>query len=115
MDASYPVAVRIEPASRMYNCHSYAWYNKSASNKYWMPYPWNAQKIGYMNDGSWTQLSYPKVDGRIFYYENGNEHSGVIWSVGTYVMVESKWGTCGVYYHSYEDCPYNASKVRYYI
>lgn len=48
---NYPNATIISGATTNYNCHSYAWYSQSTSNKYWMNNPG-----AYMSDGSYTQV-----------------------------------------------------------
>lgn len=50
---SWPNATFVSTSTRMYNCHSYAWYSSSTSNKYWMNDP-----SKYMSDGSYKNAGY---------------------------------------------------------
>jgi hypothetical protein len=110
MTSRYPNAVKLRTASNKYNCHSYAWYNTSAANTWWM----NDPKL-YMTDGSYTRLStkYPTASGQKIYYPTpGNEHSGIVTTASTNfnsVQVTSKWGFYGLYKHGAADCPYYSS------
>lgn len=92
----------INPA---YNCHSYAWYNASTNNKYWLN---GTYVTSYITDGSYRQVPSPAV-GDVVLYENG-DHSGIYKGSG-YVM--SKWGKCGLYYHPLTDCPYTVTGITY--
>ncbi|MEI2394594.1 MULTISPECIES: hypothetical protein [Paenibacillus] len=109
----YSSATLLSPATSIYNCHSYAWYSQSTTNPYWMNYP-NA----YMTDGSYYQSSSPSVGGKVYYSTAGNEHSGVVTSLGrlTGYYVTSKWGQLGLVQHYYTTCPYyvSDSALRYY-
>lgn len=102
MESQYPNIIRKAPASRKYNCHSYAWYSQSTiGNNVWMNDP-----SAYMSDGSYRRSS--NSNGNRIYYPQGN-HSGIV----TAGKVQSKWGTCGVYLHYYYDCPYSTSGISY--
>ena len=106
----YPNAIRERSASRYYNCHSYAWYSQSLNNNIWMENP-----SKYMSDGSY-RLTNAVVTGYKMYYPNGN-HSAVIVSAGGSqggTRVRSKWGSGGLYYHYYNDSPYNSTNVKIY-
>ena len=85
----------VSPASRRYNCHSYAWYSQSTSNPYWMNTPYCD---AYMNDGSYYNVATPTANDRV-HWHNG-DHSGIIVYVGSQagnVSVISKYGEYGVY------------------
>lgn len=121
-------AVRVADSSRKYNCHSYAWYQQSPENPYWMDDP-----SAYYTDGSYFEVSAPYINDRICYFnKNGfNLHSGIV--IDTYsgdsngvcgianlVKVESKWGRLGLYQHRGDQCPYtnsyggSATSVKFY-
>lgn len=72
----------------------------------------------YMTDGSYYQSSSPSVGGKVYYSTAGNEHSGVVTSLGrlTGYYVTSKWGQLGLVQHYYTTCPYyvSDSALRYY-
>lgn len=105
----------VSPASAEYNCHSYAWYNRSANNKYWLDYPG-----AYITDGSYEEVEklYVEVGGRMVYYESHDgtcttpSHSAIITSIRELprgkreFTVISKWGPYGVYEHAWFNCPY---------
>ncbi len=106
MDAAYPNATRLGTATTNYNCHSYAWYYQSTSNIYWMNDP-----TAYMLDGSYA-ISIPSAGDKVYY--TSADHSGVIYAVNPNnvqnpVIITSKWGSCGLYRHYLNDCPYSGS------
>lgn len=90
---NYPNATIVSNATTNYNCHSYAWYSQSTSNVYWMNDPGK-----YMSDGSYTKVGtsptalnqkvcytqYPLIEPFI--------HSGIVYSIGSTVILTSKWG-----------------------
>lgn len=90
-----------------YNCHSYAWYSTSTSNKYWI----NDPDI-YMGDGSYTKTTSPAVGNKV-YWSNSNpedNHSAIVHAKsGSSITCISKWGVLGVYTHSLNDCPYSGA------
>lgn len=113
---TYGVIV-ISNGSCKYNCHSYAWYNQSTNNIYWINNP-----SAYMSDGSYTRVlsgslssaSYNVVLGdKIFYGTTGSlqsAHTAIIVdsSVGAPIgtrTVRSKWGSNGVFQHSVTNVP----------
>ncbi|MDE7385122.1 MAG: CHAP domain-containing protein [Anaeroplasmataceae bacterium] len=136
MGKKFPNAEKLRPASKLYNCHSYAWYSQSESNPYWMDNP-----SAYYLDGSYTEVSSPKVGDIICYFNNAgttnttsddiNLHSGIVTEIliGTtnnvcgnsnLVMVTSKWGSYGLYRHRGDECLYtsygggSASYIKFY-
>lgn len=116
-DSKYPYAIRFSTATRMYNCHSYAWYSQDyTTNKYWIDDP-----SVYYTDGSYIEIPYTEVQprDRILYFNsiNSNVHSGIVVSksyespnndcgAANTVIVQSKWGTYGLYQHKGNYCPY---------
>lgn len=98
----YPSAKIVRSPSPSYNCHSYAWYSTSSTNKYWIDNP-----SPYITDGSYTS-STAKVGNVITYEEDGSyTHSGIITATpGGPVTVTSKWGPTSVFSHDVNDCPY---------
>ena len=90
-----------------YNCHSYAWYSTSATNKYWMDDP-----SAYINDGSFEE-SYAAAGRIVTWRRNGsyNHHSGIIEQAASgsqMSIVISKWAQYGLVMHDLTDCPYSA-------
>ena len=108
---NYPSATRETNASRMYNCHSYAWYSTSTANNVWMNTPGDDK---YWLDGSYTQWHTPYIwfSGMKLSYAS-DDHSG-IW-VGTSSYVRSKWGQLPRMYHYWNYSPYNASVTYSYF
>lgn len=127
-DNKVPQATRISDSSNKYNCHSYAWYQQSANNPYWMNDP-----SAYYTDGSYYQVYTPNINDRICYFDKSgiNIHSGII--IDKYsgtsngvcgnsnlVKVVSKWGELGLYEHRGDQCPYtstydgSAVTIKYY-
>lgn len=109
---NYPGATILRSATYNYNCHSYAWYNQSTSNTYWMNDP-----SSYMNDGSYTYTTTWNAGRKMYYNYPGNEHSAIVtasyygppapgydWSSLT--LEVSKWGPAGLIQHRGNNCPY---------
>lgn len=107
---NYPGASVVRTATTNYNCHSYAWYSTSSTNKYWMNYP-NA----YMTDGSYKkrtgEITDNALNDKVYYNTRGNEHSGTVYAQtrGNSPYVISKWGAFGLVKHYYSVCPYYVS------
>lgn len=105
----YPSARILRSANPKYNCHSYAWYSTSASNRYWIDNP-----SSYVTDGSYTS-DYASANNRITYRTISNNsyiHSGIITSFsGGITTVSSKWGSLALFSHGHFDCPYLADTV----
>lgn len=108
----YPKAKYLSEATVKYNCHSYAWYSQSPSNKHWMNNP-----ALYMSDGSYYKAGGSPRTGMKAFWINGS-HSGIVTSInysgGTHTYyVTSKWGMCGLYEHGIWNCPYSGT-VHFY-
>ncbi|WP_442256788.1 hypothetical protein [Vagococcus salmoninarum] len=51
MAQNYPKTSRLTSATKLFNCHSYAWYSSNTStNKYWLNAP-----TKYISDGSYKK------------------------------------------------------------
>lgn len=119
----------ISRGSCQYNCHSYAWYSRSTTNKYWISDP-----SPFMESGDYTCISRPglgtaanstsiKYGDIIFYGDlNGNIetwHSAVYRSNSTTgnpiaeQLCRSKWGQYGVFEHKLANVPaaYDTSNI----
>ena len=100
---AYPLAVDRGGATWRYNCHSYAWYNPSTSNPYWMNDP-----SKYWTDGSYVTAF--ASAGRIVTYRSYNtlDHSGIVMAASGSIAqtVRSKWGFSGLFDHAPTYCPY---------
>jgi hypothetical protein len=99
------------PATSHYNCHSYAWYNRSSSNPYWI----NAKNNNNVLQLSryWTNDAYmscPASQGEVVYYPNG-DHSAVKRADGKFI---SKWGKGPVMIHEPSYCPYTSTNLQYF-
>lgn len=96
----------VAPINPAYNCHSYAWYSQSTTNKYWINWP-NV----YILDQSYV-ASTAAAGRKVTYLMNGViSHSGIVYTAGADPVIESKWGILGVYRHNLDDCPYVGSNV----
>ncbi len=109
-DDEYPNATLISSSTRMYNCHSYAWYNQdTTTNNIWLPYPESFKTDCYYPQTTW------QAGDILVYVENGLDiHSAIIESTdGTLsgTIVVSKWGPYPLYRHAANDCPYNSTNV----
>ncbi len=105
---------RIANATSKYNCHSYAWYQASASNVYWL-----ADLAPYINDLHCINIAEPCVGAIAVYLDANNQplHSAIVTSVdGDNIMCESKWGANGLFAHHIANVPssysYNNNQVR---
>ena len=102
----YPSAVQKTAPSPKYNCHSYAWHNKSAyTNLYWI----NDPQV-YLYDGSYS-TSTVGLGRNVTYYNTieGITHSGIVTRVGSGsapTRISSKWGKSARFEHNVYDCPY---------
>ncbi len=108
-DSTYPLAQREYTASIKYNCHSFAWYNATPYNPYWI----NQFPSVYIIDGSYSTYSGTPYSGIRAAYVN--DHSAIYTGssyAGTY-YVESKWGYYGVYLHLDSYGPYGSPGSRY--
>ena len=114
----YPNASFLANASKIYNCHSYAWYMQSSQyNFHWMDSPSN-----YVLDNSYYKVIVGPQIGDVICYINSNGtkiHSGRIQNIyaGTsnnvcgssnLYQVISKWGEYGLYSHRGDECPYTS-------
>lgn len=104
---TYPSTTVVDTYSSKYNCHSYAWYSTSTSNRYWMLDP-----SEYLEEGSYSESTY-ESGARVTYTTGGSIiHSAIVVndasSVGN-VVVRSKWGVAAVFQHDILDCPYSGT------
>ncbi len=95
----YPTAV--------YNCHSFAWYDRSYDNVRWIP-----DISGFKNDASCTQIADDYIqEGDIIVYYDENEvvlHSGIVTEITDNIedlVITSKWGQGVACIHSVQNVP----------
>ena len=123
-DLMFDDDVRLAPSSRLYNCHSYAWYCQYSNlNNVWIDNPSPYYEAGDGQIASYFEIndiSLVLPRDRICYYDqsNNNIHSGIVVSTsgmlnsngicGTANMfiVQSKWDYHGLYEHRGDKCPY---------
>ena len=104
--SSYTNIVILGPATRKYNCHSYACYKRTTSNTYWV-------------DTAPTGCGFTRrntaINGGAIYYSSGSPHSGVVHgtSGGDAVLVKSKWGKGPLIQHGVLNSPYGSSVLYY--
>lgn len=112
-------ATRISGATRLYNCHSYAWHKTSDINTYWISYI-----DSYLSDTNCTEISSSQVqryDIVVYQVNRQIKHSAVVYNIandGT-LTLRSKWGEAGLYEHSLTQVPdiyleNGTANVRYY-
>lgn len=105
-------AKELRSATTKYNCHSYAWYSTSSSNKYWINSP-----LQYINSATFLKKqtsgfnSLPsgikKEDRAVYRSGNTITHSAIVNSTSSSSSyLKSKWGSWGLYTHSIKKCPY---------
>lgn len=102
----YPNVVKLGQQTPKYNCHSYAWYDRSELNGYWIE-----DVESFIGDSHTVSLSENELQpGDIVVYRNNHGdpvHSAVISSIdhsGT-IQCTSKWGFMGLYLHAIDDVP----------
>lgn len=111
---TYPNAKKIRAATIKYNCHSYAWYSTSTSNKHWLNDPrkyWSDKSYSKYESSKGGIPSKVKRKSKVVYWD-GKEliHSAIVTSNKKFT---SKWGMCGLYEHSPKDCPYSQGDGTY--
>lgn len=104
---TYTSASKVGANNPAYNCHSYAWYSQSSTNKYWINDP-----SSYIQDGSYIRSYTNAVGYKVLYGAPGQqpEHSAIIQTLteNRIGKVRSKWGMCGLFDHWSSDCPYSS-------
>ena len=105
MEKNYPNATILsEPTSR-YNCHSYAWYNSTASNPYWIDLV-----VKYIEDAHTMLVDDIQVGDIVVYYDPQGiaQHSAIITEInGSDIICQSKWGTWPLFEHNIGYVPSN--------
>lgn len=114
---AYPNAKKLGNADNRYNCHSYAWYSASTSNRYWMNSP-----RAYEEDGSYKCIgTSPTAAGQKVVYKDQSYvpldkwvHSGI--TVNKSYIIKSKWGQAPLMQHGVMYSPYTGqfTTVHYY-
>lgn len=93
-----------------YNCHSYAWYSTSTTNKHWMNRPskyWIDKSYSKYTSSSGTIPSKVTMNSKVVYWDDSTViHSAIVTSSKKFT---SKWGMCGLSEHSPKDSPYPQS------
>ena len=91
----------------VYNCHSYAWYNRSYGNDRWIN-----DITGFLNDASCIQIAddYIRVGDIFVYYDEYMNilHSGVVTEITDNIedlVITSKWGQGVACVHSVQNVP----------
>lgn len=122
---------RVRKGSCVYNCHSYAWYDQSSENKYWIINPrkfWedNSYQRYYLGNAVTSIYEAGICNGDIVVYgpENNSIHSAIfsgnsnLTSTHSLVTAQciSKWGSAGVFRHTLANVPadYLYSTIRIY-
>lgn len=107
----YPQAEVIRPASNTYNCHSYAWYDQSTSNHYWLNSlaPNNELQLQRFWTDDYFYLTTEANAEKVFY--SSGDHSAIPLSTTWYI---SKWGAGPLMEHAPDDCPYISTNRHYY-
>jgi hypothetical protein len=108
--STYPNAILLEPASRTYNCHAYAWHVSEGGNKVWIGYKTKTAEDIYWQDGSYGEVTTEAEAAKVSYVK-GN-HSAVTTSQPGWFI--SKWGPWPRMQHAWNDCPYDYSQLKYY-
>ncbi len=100
----YPGVSQIAPPSFKYNCSSYALYQQSSSNIYWI-----YRYLPYFTDESY--VSSTQEAGAVITYSSVSgfsnlKHFGIMVMHGSQLLVRSKWGCYGLFQHGITNCPY---------
>ena len=106
----YPRAEVLKPATTTYNCHAYAWHISEGGSAVWMGLSTNPTSI-YWIDGSYVEVANP-VKGAKVSYANDNHSAVVTDEVNVFI---SKWGAWPLVRHENNYCPYESSRLRYFV
>ena len=90
-------------ATSKYNCHSYAWYQKSVQNPSWI-----LHVDRYYEDTHARRTEVPSAGDIVVYYGSDGYplHSAVVKNVSSSgIVCESKWGARGLYEHLHTNVP----------
>lgn len=106
----YPKATILRNPTNKYNCHSYAWYSQSTTNKIWL----NSCLTYKLDSKSYTGTLFVQANNKVVY--GGDLHSGIVYntngdSTGYTSKIRSKWGSGPLMEHSilYTPSSYGAS------
>lgn len=105
LDSNWPLATRLSNCTRLYNCHSYAWYSQSPSNNVWMNSPGDDT---YWLDGSYVSAAV--FPGRKVSYAD-DDHSSIVVNSN---LFRSKWGSLALMEHAPTYTPYTSTNLKYY-
>ncbi len=120
----------VSPGTCIYNCHSYAWYDQSTSNPYWIddptPYMYNSVYTRVYSGG----LGMPSHTANIrsvdiiFYGDYTDSNTSLTWHSAILLsntntgepianqMCISKWGEFGVFEHKMSNVPYEYDRTH---
>ncbi len=108
----YPNATRLADASKIYNCHAYAWHlSEGSTNKVWINTPGDDT---YWNDGSFIQVCNESDASKVSYASDDHSAMRSAQSIplGRY---DSKWGAWPLLRHAPTYTPYNSTTRKYYV
>ena len=118
--------IKVRSGSCYYNCHSYAWYSRSSSNRTWIPdagiYTTDSAYTRIYNGGTSTSLASSGIaNGDIVFYGSSGTHSAVF--IGNAAstktlysgLCQSKWGMAGLFQHALGNVPSSYTTSRIYI
>lgn len=109
--SNYPKAVMLEHSTNKYNCHGYAWHMSEGGDARWIGYKDDTDEDIYMEDGSYIEVSAGPSPRKISFKDG--DHSAITTDQqGVFI---SKWNCYPLMRHTYEDCPYSPSTLRYFI
>lgn len=103
---AHPSAKQISPPTLRFNCHSYAFWDASVTNQYWINNPINFLAC-------YNTTASPATNDRIYF--NSASHSGIVTSTNP-KKITSKWGSGCLVSSDYDDTPYynNERDITYY-
>lgn len=100
IEKNYPGSKVVGDATNRYNCHAFAWAEKT--------YIWMNDPSIYWEDGSYRlekKDSPSKIGQKIYYPGYGKEHSGKVVNLNGN-QIRSKWGMQSLVEHDLGNCPY---------
>lgn len=110
MDDAFPNAIRLDGATRKYNCHAYAWYVSEGGSEVWIGGDYEDSEDIFWEDGSYIKTC-ANIQSKVSYASDN--HSAV--KIGTSDVFVSKWGPYGLYQHNKDYCPYDDDQLKYFI
>jgi hypothetical protein len=98
-------------SSQTFNCHGYAWSIVEGGPTRWIGYYYTTDEDIYMTDGSYVQVCSETYPAKVSW--GSGDHSAV--TTATPGIWISKWNKYPLMQHAWDDTPYGATNLKYYV